>query len=486
MPKDKAVILDNWFPKPDVVSIRKGHEQFCTGLGSSVVESLMGYNAGNPSDSKLFAGANSSIYDVGTGTASQSVTSLNSNRWQYVNFTTSGGHFLWCCNGADDPRTYKTGTGWATPSLTVTTFGGSDIINVNVHKKRLWFVFKNSTVAGYLDVEAVAGTVTNFDLGNQFSKGGYLVAMATWTRDGGSGPDDLAVFISSEGQVVVYQGDDPSSSDTWSLIGVFNLGPPIGYRCFEKVAGDVALINIDGVLPLSKALQQDRGAAAAIAITKNINNAMNRAAGMYKANFGWQLTPYPKSTMAILNIPITEGSEQQQFVMNTLTGAWCRFTGMNANCWAVWKDDLYFGGNAGIVYKADAGGSDDGEVITASGQTAYNYYGKPGQHKQWKMVQPIITAGAQLSPALGISTDFKDNATLGTSTVIEAPSAAYDTALYDTDVYAIESSTSADWQSVAGEGYCAAIHFRAQTQSDGEAILALNGFNVIYETGLVL
>lgn len=485
MPIDRAIRLDNWFPTPNDVRVRRGYSAFCDTGTANVIDTLMVYNGLTAAASKMFAASNDVIYDVTTGTASSSVTSMTNNRWQWTNFTTSGGKFLWICNGADQPRHFD-GSTWAVPSLTITNFADTDIINVNAHKNRLWFVFKDSTKAGYLPTGSIAGTVSEFELGDKFTKGGYLVAMATWSKDSGNGPDDLAVFISSEGQCAVYQGTDPSSADTWSIIGVFDLGPPIGRRCFCKVAGDIALVNIDGVLPISKALQQDRGAAVAIAITKNINNAMNDAARSYKSNFGWQLTPYPKGTYVVLNVPISEGAVQYQFVMNTLTGAWCRFTGQNGNCWVTFKDDLYFGGNDGVVNKADTGGMDGSDIINAVGQQAYSFYGSPGIFKQWKGVQPIISSGSTLQAAIGLSTDFKDNAALGTPGVAQTDQALYDSAIYDTDVYAAESVTVAEWESISGEGYCASIHFRAQKQSEGELIMAINGFNVIYEKGLVL
>ncbi|MFA6984630.1 MAG: hypothetical protein WC213_00290, partial [Arenimonas sp.] len=282
---------------------------------------------------------------------------------------------------------------------------------------------------------------------------------------------------------------------------------PLGRRCFTKVASDLALINIDGVLPLSKGLGQDRGAAAAIAITKNINNAMNEAARSYSTNFGWELRAYPKGTMAVLNVPITENDTQHQYVMNTLTGAWCRFTGMNANCWAVFNENLYFGGNSGSIFQADTTGSDYDGTIDAIGQTAYSYFKSGGQLKQWKLIQPLITTDATSIPAIGISTDFKDNATLGTPTTATDVTALYDTAVYDTDVYPIESRNISNWTSIDGIGQCASIHFRASTgptfspavwgtarwgssywyeQASGDVTIRLNGFNILYETGGVL
>ena len=42
-------------------------------------------------------------------------------------------------------------------------------------------------------------------------------AVAGWPQDGGQGIDDLTLFITSEGEVLVYAGSDPSNADDWSL-----------------------------------------------------------------------------------------------------------------------------------------------------------------------------------------------------------------------------------------------------------------------------
>lgn len=503
MPEDRAVVLENWFPSTTDVRVRRGHQTHAGSMGSGVVDTLMVYNGLTVAASKMFAVTDSKIYDVSaSGVAVVTTeTGLANNRWQYINFTTAGGKFLFACNGADNALHFN-GSVWAEPAITVVT--SSDIINVNAHKGRIWGVLKDSTKAFYLPTGAVAGAATTFELGGLFTQGGFLVAMATWTRDGGSGTDDLAVFISSRGQVAVYAGTDPASASTWELIGVYDVGPPIGYRCFVKVGGDLALINIDGVLPLSKSLNLDRATQATVAITANINNAMNDAARSYKDNFGWELTPYAKGTMAILNVPIQEGQSQQQYVMNTITGAWCKFIGMNSNTWAVFKDNLYFGGNDGLVYQADTTGLDVLTPIDAIGQGSYNYYKSRGVLKQWKMLQPLLTTDSDARPAIGISTDFKDNASLGTPSSSQIPSALYDDAIYDSDVYAVEGRTVADWTSISGIGQCAAIHFRARTgresglsawgsalwgvdvwsaSSSGDVVMRLNGFNVIHENG---
>lgn len=501
MRPDRAIVLDNWFPQPGYIEVRRGHKVHAT-VGASPVQTLMHYNALTTATSKLFAVSNGSIFDVTSGgdISSADVTGLSSSRWQSVNYTNSSGTaYLWACSGSDSPRMYD-GSSWSTPSISGIT--SSDIINVNVHKNRLWFCLDGSMKAAYLNTDSIQGTATPFNLGSVMGKGGFLVAMGTWTHDAGSGPDDYAVFLSSRGQSAVYQGTDPSDATKWSLVGVYDLGEPLGYRCLTKVAGDLAVITVDGVLPFSVARSVDRGADATIAITANINTAMNIAARSYKDNFGWELTPYPKGMMALLNVPIQENLTQHQYVMNTLTGAWCRFTGMDANCWINYQENLYFGGNAGEVCRADYGALDKSDPVDAVGQGAYQYFKSKGSLKRFTMLQPLITTDSNTNPALGVSTDFKDNASLGTPTSAAISAALYDSAIYDTDVYPIESRNISDWTSISGVGQSASIHFRARTGSEGgvtlwgtgewggsswslpasgEVVMKLNGFNIMYE-----
>ena len=45
--------------------------------------------------------------------------------------------------------------------------------------------------------------------------------------------------------------------------------------------------------------------------------------------------------------------------MNIVSGAWCKFTGWDANSFASFQDELYYGGKNGCVYKCDTGEQDE-------------------------------------------------------------------------------------------------------------------------------
>jgi hypothetical protein len=330
-----------------------------------------------------------------------------------------------------------------------------------------------------------------------------LVAGTTWTLDGGSGPDDVAVFVSSRGQVAIYQGTDPASASTWGLIGVFNLPAPIGRRCFVKYGTSPLMITVAGLLQLSFSLKEEKANVSVTALTNRIMNAVNVAARSYKDLFGWEVVVYPKGTRLVLNIPTEENSTAVQYVMNTLTGAWCEFDSHNANCWIVFNDNLYFGGNDGKVYLADHTSADVGTAITATGQTAYQALFTAGNLKRITMLQPLVTVSGDARPSLGISVDFSETSALSTPSGTGQSSSLWDQAEWDEDVWGGQSSFVSDWTSTPALGRFSSVKFQATTGSSasastwGDAVwgdpwgitgadeetMEINGFVVLAEVG---
>jgi hypothetical protein len=121
-----AVTLENWFPTPSDITLRKGYSKHSTGI-TGTVHSLMNY-AGATSQ-KLFAAAGSVIYDATSSTATSEVTGLGSDKFQHVNFSTAGGHFLVACNGTDPVQVYN-GTYWFKIATTTTAQTISSITHV--------------------------------------------------------------------------------------------------------------------------------------------------------------------------------------------------------------------------------------------------------------------------------------------------------------------------------------------------------------------
>ena len=288
--------------------------------------------------------------------------------------------------------------------------------------------------------------------------------MGTWTIDAGQGVDDYAVFVTSMGEIVVYNGTDPDTADTWSLKGIWQLGQTFNRRCFFKWAGDLLLLTQDGLVPLASALQSSR-LDPRVNLTDKIYYAVSQAATQYFALFGWQINYYASENMLILSIPTTNGMEQ--YVMHTITKAWARFTGIEAYCWEVSGDnDMHFGGN-GFVGKFYDTNSDDGDNIVATAQQAYSYFDSPGQLKRFTLVRPILQTDNGLPTVLcGISVDFDTTPLI--NQIAFNPSllsiGVWDTSVWDDANWGGGLTTTKIWQGVTGLGFSGSININIASQ----------------------
>lgn len=474
-----ASILENWVPRTGWVEIRGGYNTWSQGLGSAV-ETLMAYRP-NTGVENLFAAAGSVIYNVSDyGVYTSSLTGVASSRWQSTMFTPAGGaNYLYMVNGADTPKHYN-GSVWATPAITGVS--SSLFVHVNAFKRRLWFTQINSTSVWYLGTDAISGAATQLDLGPFMSKGGYLMAMGTWTVDGGNGPDDLAVFITSKGQVILYKGTDPTNANAWSMIGVFDLPPPIGRRCFCRIGSDLILITTTGALPLSQALPFDPVASRSVALTNRIQNAMLSAAQLYSDNFGWEMKAFPQQSLVLMNVPQVTNSSQVQFVMNAITGAWCKFTGWNANCFEVYNESLYFGDSDGNVNLAYAGGLDKVSPIMADMRCAFNYFEEFGRLKNVGMIRPFLVADGTITPTISIDVDFADSSPSAPVTTLTPSGAIWDTSLWDASIWATGSAPVINWLSCNGLGTALAIRMAVNLAGGGSTSSAAS--SSVFDTGV--
>lgn len=464
MEPDYAVILDNVVPRPGWDEIRGGYNAWSQGLGGPV-ESIIVYRPANASEVMFSVAAgviwNTSLYGMQT----ISLTGITNNRIQYINFNPLGvTSYLIAVNGVDAAAIYD-GTTWA--AWSITGISTTSLININAHKRRIWAIEKNSTNAWYLATDAIAGAATQFNFGSLMTKGSYLVAMGTWTVDGGQGPDDLAVFITNKGQAIIYKGTDPGNSDAWFLVGVFNLPPPVGSRCFVQMGSDLLYISLEGLLPISKALPFDPSGVRSVALTNRIQNAMASASQNYKDNFGWETILFPLKTLLLLNIPVDENTSQIQFVMNTLTGAWCRFTGWNANTFAIFEESLFFGDNDGNVNLAYAGGFDLISSIAMDIKCAYNYYDDPGRIKIMQLCRPFIVSDGIITPTLGVDVDFGDSDVTANTSVISPIGGVWDEDLWDDAVWSSDARASVAWQTVGAIGTALAIRMKLNVLGSG-------------------
>lgn len=388
---------------------------------------------------------------------------------------------------ATDPGVNASVVGSYIVAPAITGVDPKKLIHVNLYANRMFFVEKESTRAWYLPVNSIGGAALSFDFGSLMSLGGYLMAMATWTIDNSAGSQEYAIFITSEGEVFMYAGTDPSNAANWTRAGRYRIGRPVGRRCYERIDSDVILLTADGFVPMSKVILTDRKQNEAI--SDKISTLVSADLSSYFNNFGWQGCLHTFGDKFIVNVPSVEGMRQYQYVMNRITGAWSRFTGWNANTFATLGNNLYFGSNLGktantaYVALADDGPSDDGGYIFGEAKPAFQYFGAPGRQKQITMAKPLLQTSGNLQVALGIDMDFSDNFPTATPTFNGATGTPWNTTPWNTVPWGSPELVKQDWQGVTGVGDAAALHMRVVNNKSTLKWLAVE---YVYRMGGVL
>ena len=477
-PED-AIRLENAIPDTNGVRTRDGFDIHATGVGTRI-ESLMTYTGPGATAAKLFAASSGGkIMDVtATSTATNTCTATFTNgKFQHVMQGTPAGAYLVVCNGADKPFKFD-GSAWSTATITGCTAGSAAFIGVAQHQTRLWFIEKNTLDVWYLPSSSV---------GPYCKLGGFLQAIAVWTRDGGTGMDDQIVFITSKGEAVIFSGTDPTDSTLFAKVGTFRIPEPVGNRCVTQIGADCALITSQGILPLSAILPLSVGGSAKVAATEKISAAFQSAYLNGSTMFGWQAFENPKERLLIINVPSVENLTVYQFAMNTMNGAWCLFSGIDANCWATLGDKLFFGGVNGTVYRYGAASVD---IVDASSTAAITAYITPAftnlgsqVNKQFQMVRATITGPDGLVPGLGVHTDYDTgviSVTSGHNTYVAAGT-SWDAGDWDTFVWAggFAPIVSREWQTVNGVGLTVSVEMQVTTSDR----ITLHAFDVMYEPG---
>lgn len=478
MKEDEAVIMDNYFPTPSSVENRNGSIEHATGF-TGVAETLAVYNDGVVQN--MFAVAGGDIFDVTTSgpVGAAVVSGLQNSRFQHINFGTAGGYTLMMVNGENKMQLFD-GSAWRADGDTteVEDFDTSNAIHINNFKNRVWFIEKDSMNAWYLPVSSIGGKANNIDLSGIFKMGGYLMAMGNWTIDNAAGVDDYAFFITSEGEVALYRGTDPSSAATWALVGTFRMGRPIGRRCLCKAGADVLIITTDGAFPASKALLTDRSQTN-LAATDKISKLISNDTQLYFNNFGWQPIIYPEGTKLIINVPEITGVRSIQYVMNTQHGAWCRFTGWNASCFEIMNEGLFYGTD-GAVFQADVGTSDNDNEITGYIQQAFSFFGAKGLNKIFKLARPIFQSESFVFPTVRMNVDFDRNRRTALQVTVQGAGAEWDVAEWDVAEWVIGDVVSKDWRSITGIGISGGLNI--STNLSGVKCSWIST-DVIYEVG---
>lgn len=350
-----------------------------------------------------------------------------------------------------------------------------NLICPTIHQKRIWAVETGTNFGWYLPPDQVYGDATKFDFGPLFKMGGKLVGLTTWTVDDGDGSDDNLVAISSNGEIAIYAGIDPSGSATWQLKGVYRMGPPVaGNRFWERIGGDVKFMTYQGLVSLNAMLTSTKTSPAQDTVEAlKVQQPLSEAASALGTLAGWELYYSPELNMLIINVPSVTSIGSIQFVENLVNSKWCQFEGYDASCFCTFNGLPFFGGKNGSIYQAWSGNADNvtlagsaGNYIEARTQQAYSYLDGPGINKHVGMYRPtfIVTSTVEYGSVIAYNFSFKTPA-INFSPTSESES-QWDSALWDAATWSGSLRSQAEWTQAEGIGVTASLCMMARAKAE--------------------
>jgi len=472
MPAKDAFVLDNWIPNNTTVDTRGGSANWVTGVGAPV-ESLEVFAGG--AASKLLAFGNGSVYDVSlTGALGAAIKSGRvGNKVSSCMFSNAGAQYLMGCTGSDVMFAYD-GTTWTDTTITGLTGLATTLTGVFAFKgQRLFLVQKNQLGFYYLGVGAIQGAAAYFDLSQVCRRGGYLIGIASYSAESsGSTPADYVVFMTSEGEYVVYTGTDPSNAATWALVGRYYSSPPIGRKGWFNFRSDLFIICDEGIIAFSEIRTNGESGKDIEYVSAKLGTALAQYM-VNNATHGWSGISYPRGNLLIVNVPTaaTTAGEYVQFAMNTDTNAWCRFTKWNGLCFAVFNRRLFFGTSDGRIVLADEGNKDLSLDIICDARQAFNYFddghGSGDADKHFHFATFIVQADGTPALASSLCVNWEDDQPTLTTTGLDASGAQWDVSSWDVTDWAGSGATQQLTVPYGKIGYVASPWLRASTLGSG-------------------
>jgi hypothetical protein len=461
-----AVILDNWAPTLRGLKLRGGCDRWCVLPETTPVISTFRFASGN--NQRIFAGNATKLYDVTASTPTLVKSGQNSGNYVASQMANASDDHMLVANDAGDAILHYDGSTWTTFNsgqitgpIGSTVVAGLNLTYVCKYRNRFFFIEGGSMNAYYLGLNAFQGALALIPLAGAATKGGNLLFCATWSIDAGDGIDDKLVFCTDLGELIVFTGGDPSSSTSWRQEGRYEMSPPMGMNAHIAVGGDLLIATVDGILPTSGAITKDRAELEMAAVTRNIK-PMWRDEVNSKRAWSWTMHKWDEYGGIFVTWPGGAPGARYCAVVNSATGAWCRFVGYDATCFVQMRGDMFFGTQGGIIMQADNTGYDDGVPYVATMVGGWEMFSSPSQTITWKQARASFTArnNEPFIPQIAAATDYS-------LTNLPTPPPAgidpggedvwdqglWDTALWDAPALARPAVRNTGWVSVGQTGF---------------------------------
>lgn len=361
-----------------------------------------------------------------TQVAYKSGYSTSEWRWTYAN------HQIIMVNGQDNAQQiFVTDFGLLTQSVTIQDWnvGGTGLGSIIFD----WVATLNAQVCAgfgtdlnvwYLPVGYVQGIndMKSFDIAASSGtpkKGGKIIAAFNISRDSGTNLYSYIGFLTSQGEAIVYSGNDLDDPDNIMFNGIYQTGYPLGKTPFINWSGDLIIMTNKGFISAHSIFANGENQNEQFIFSQRINTWVLDQAAKFGTLPGFMGLVVPNEDFVLFNIP-QGGDTFVQAVMNITSGKWSQFNSIDAYTMCVADGKLLFGMKDG-VYQYGTSSTDD-NFIPLEVWTSYSNCGSDFL-KRLNMMQLRHASSAKVNLSFETYKDFENQSYynwIDTSTVIDS------------------------------------------------------------------
>ena len=220
-------------------------------------------------------------------------------------------------DGSGSPVLFGNGKISSGAFATQTDLSTDEFDGVIAHQDRLFFWKTGDDLDFYYgDVGAITGGLTRFPLGRLGNITGSILCIQSMTVDAGHGMNDTMAVFTTTGQIVIYEGTDPSDPQDWRLLTRISAAPPVSKNAFVKVGSDLWMLTASGVVSVSQTIR-DSSLALVSTISRHIQQTL---LSQIEQGGHWSMHLMADATGVIISREFD--GVASQFIFRTDTKAW--------------------------------------------------------------------------------------------------------------------------------------------------------------------
>lgn len=314
-----------------------------------------------------------------------------------LSWTTNSG-FVLIADGNGLPARYNA-DGFSTATFTATEGPDPEECDgILSHHDRI-YLWKTGGDLEFLvgDVGAVQGEMTRFPLGQLGNITGSIQCAVSLTLDAGHGMNDVLCVITTTGQMVIYEGLDPTDEQDWRLTARVEGAAPVGPRAFCQIGSDAWMLTAQGPVSIGQAARESVLALVS-ELARPVADDISTLVDAGPAD--WQMFTARDGSMAVIN-RYADGAAQQ-FIYYLDSKAWAT-ADYPARDWHNLTGRPQITGADGRLGALVKSGSD--EAITARWVSSWF---TAGSSSSVPWIEPVIRAAGPLSVRVVVLSDNND------------------------------------------------------------------------------